>query len=180
MSIWKNLRGDGEKDERPAEELASTLPATLAPTAPSEPRRRRREEQQVANIGKSITIKGDVTGQEDLVIEGRVEGRIELASHHLTIGPNGEIEAEISAKQVTIIGRVVGNVTAAERVEVCDTGRLEGDLVAPRLLIQEGAVINGAISMKKSEAKPSTPPRPESAPRPQNAPRLEDVSKTAS
>lgn len=103
----------------------------------------------MANIGKSISIKGDVVGDEDTVIEGRVEGRIELKNHHLTVGPNGDVAGEIGAKQVTIVGRVTGNITAAERVEVCDSGRLDGDIVAPRLLVQEGAQVNGNVTMKQ-------------------------------
>ena len=72
----------------------------------------------MANIGKSITIRGEVTGEEDLIIEGRVEGRIELLNHHLTVGPNGQVEAEVIAKEVTIVGHVSGNVTATERAEI--------------------------------------------------------------
>jgi cytoskeletal protein CcmA (bactofilin family) len=108
----------------------------------------------MANIGKSISIKGNVTGDEDTVIEGRVDGHVELKNHHLTVGPNGDVKGEISAKQCTIVGTVQGNVTAVERIEVADTGRIEGDLVSPRLLIQEGAQVNGSISMQPAtEAK---------------------------
>ena len=179
MSIWKNIRGEGEED------VVSTPPAPSAapmPRSTLEPRGRRDGGETVANIGKSITIKGDVTGEEDLVIEGHVEGRIDLKSHHLTIGPNGEILAEISAKQVTIIGRVVGNVSAAERVEICDTGRLEGDLRSPRLLIHEGAVLNGSVSMKKGDAGAAVQrPAAQGQAQPQGGPpKLSDVSKTAS
>jgi cytoskeletal protein CcmA (bactofilin family) len=102
----------------------------------------------MANIGKSITIKGEVTGDEDLVVEGRVEGRFDLKNHHLTIGTNGDVKAEVSAKAVTVIGRVTGNINATERVEIRETGRVDGDIVAPRLLVQEGAQVNGAITMK--------------------------------
>jgi cytoskeletal protein CcmA (bactofilin family) len=102
----------------------------------------------MASIGKSISIKGNVTGNEDTVIEGRVDGHVELKNHHLTVGPNGEVKGEISAKQCTIVGTVKGNVTALERIEVADTGRVEGDLSSPRLLIQEGAQVNGSISMQ--------------------------------
>ena len=101
----------------------------------------------MANIGKSLRIKGDVSGDEDTVVEGHVDGRIELASHHLTVGPNGDVKGEISAKQVTIVGVVRGNVTASERIELSDSGRVEGDLQSPRLLIHEGALVNGNISM---------------------------------
>ena len=109
--------------------------------------REREEGAGMANIGKSISIKGDVIGDEDTVIEGRVEGRIELKNHHLTIGPNGDVRGEISAKQVTIVGRVSGNVVATERAELRDSGRIEGDLLTPRLLVQEGGQLNGKITM---------------------------------
>ena len=106
----------------------------------------------MANIGKSISIKGDVEGDEDTVIEGRVEGRVSLKSHHLTIGPNGDVQGEIAANQVTVVGKVAGNIVATERIEVRDSGRIEGDLIAPRLAVAEGALINGAISMKEPGA----------------------------
>ena len=115
----------------------------------------------MANIGKSITIRGEVTGEEDLVIEGRVEGRIELLNHQLTVGPNGHVEAEVIAKEVTIIGHVSGNVTATERAEIQESGRLDGDLASPRLLIQEGAELNGGVTMKvPSVARGEKPARP--------------------
>jgi cytoskeletal protein CcmA (bactofilin family) len=106
----------------------------------------------MANIGKSIAIKGDVSGDEDLVIEGRVEGRIELKNHQLTVGPNGEVKAEVAAKQVTIIGRVSGNVVATERLEIQESGRIDGDVQAPVLVVQEGAIVNGTVTMKVSGA----------------------------
>ena len=102
----------------------------------------------MANIGKSISVKGDVSGDEDTVIEGRVNGRVELKNHHLTVGPNGIVEGEISAKQVTVVGKVNGNISATERLELADSSQVSGDLISPRLLVQEGAQLNGNISMK--------------------------------
>ncbi len=137
MSLWKHPPEGSEKSSGVA---LSHVPA---------PRENRdMGEEAVANIGKSISIKGDVLGDEDTVIEGRVEGRIELKNHHLTIGPNGDVQGEVSAKQVTIEGRVSGNVVATERIELRDSGRIEGDLTTPRLLVQEGSQMNGKISMK--------------------------------
>jgi len=101
----------------------------------------------IANIGRSVSIRGDVQGDEDLYIEGKVDGRISLASHHLIIGPNGQIRGEVGARQVTVVGSVEGNITATERVEVCDSGVVDGDITSPRLLIQEGASFNGSITM---------------------------------
>lgn len=101
----------------------------------------------VANIGKSVVFKGDLSGEEDLEIEGRVEGKIHLPSHQLTIGANGQAKAEIDAKTIIVTGHVIGNVTATERCEVQAAGVVDGDIRAPRLLVQEGAVVNGNITM---------------------------------
>jgi cytoskeletal protein CcmA (bactofilin family) len=101
----------------------------------------------VANIGKSITIKGDLTGNEDLVIDGNIEGRIDLPNNQLTIGAEGKIKADIHAKSAVVVGHVSGNVSATERIEVQASGIVDGDVRAPRLVVQEGAVLNGAVEM---------------------------------
>jgi len=108
----------------------------------------------MANIGKSITLKGDLSGNEDLVIEGHVEGRVDLPSNQLTIGANGSCSAEVHAKNVVVIGKVNGNIIATERIEIQATGLVNGDVSAPKLIVQEGAVVNGAIEMG-SKAKAS-------------------------
>jgi cytoskeletal protein CcmA (bactofilin family) len=115
---------------------------------------------RMANIGKSITIQGDLTGNEDLVIEGTVKGRVELPNNQLTIGEGGKLHAELNAKSVVIVGNVNGNVNASERVEIHGTGVVNGDVRTPRLIVQEGAVINGSVEMTKADAKAgaSTPP----------------------
>jgi cytoskeletal protein CcmA (bactofilin family) len=105
--------------------------------------------KDVANIGKSISIKGDLTGNEDIVIEGKVEGKVELPNNQLTIGANGQVKAEINAKSVIVVGRVAGNVRGTDRVEIQATGVVEGDVSAPRLVVAEGAVVNGSIQMGK-------------------------------
>ncbi len=101
----------------------------------------------MANIGKSISIRGDLTGNEDMVIEGKVEGKVDLPNSELTVGANGHVKADIHAKGVVIVGHVVGNVTGLERVEIQATGRVEGDVSAPKLIVAEGAQLNGAIQM---------------------------------
>ena len=115
----------------------------------------------MANIGKSIIFKGDLTGDEDIEIEGQIEGKISLPKNQLTIGAHGRVKAELSAKAVVVVGHITGNVTATERVEVQASGVVEGDIRAPRLLIQEGAVVNGAVEMTKGEGvaarKPESP-----------------------
>ena len=101
----------------------------------------------MANIGKSITLKGDLSGNEDLVIEGHIEGRVDLPNNQLTIGANGTCAAAVHAKTVIVVGKVTGNVTATERIEIQSTGLVNGDVSAPRLIVQEGAVVNGSIEM---------------------------------
>ncbi len=113
----------------------------------------------MANIGKSITIKGDLSGNEDLVIEGQVEGKIELPSNQLTIGAEGNAAAEIHAQKVVVIGKVTGNVSATERIEIQASGFVDGDVKAPRLVVEEGAVLNGAIAMESpGGARPAPKP----------------------
>ena len=101
----------------------------------------------MANIGKSISLKGDLSGNEDLTIEGNVEGRVDLPNNLLTIGANGTVNAEVHAKTVVVIGKVTGNVGATERIEIQATGLVNGDVSAPRLVVAEGAVVNGSIEM---------------------------------
>jgi cytoskeletal protein CcmA (bactofilin family) len=106
--------------------------------------------EAMANIGKSISIKGDLTGEEDIQVEGSVEGRVDLPNNQFTVGPEGRVRAEIHAKLVVVIGQVNGNIIAAERLEVQATGVIHGDVKSPRLIVHEGAVINGSIEMSKS------------------------------
>jgi len=115
----------------------------------------------MANIGKSISIKGDLTGNEDLVIEGKVEGKVELPNNQLTVGANGVVKAEVSAKSVVVIGRVAGNVKGSERIEIQATGIVEGDVAAPRLVVAEGAVVNGSIQMTKQTGAAAAAPAAE-------------------
>jgi cytoskeletal protein CcmA (bactofilin family) len=106
------------------------------------------------NIGKSVIIKGELNGSEDLTIEGLVEGKIELRQNVLTIGPNGKIKAQVFAKSVIILGEVTGNVTATEKVDIRDNGSVDGDIAAPRVAIAEGAHFRGSIDMQRTGAKP--------------------------
>ena len=102
------------------------------------------------NIGKSVIIKGELNGSEDLTIEGLVEGKIELRQNVLTIGPNGKIKAQVFAKSVIILGEVTGNVTATEKVDIRDNGSVDGDIAAPRVAIAEGAHFRGSIDMQRT------------------------------
>jgi cytoskeletal protein CcmA (bactofilin family) len=130
--------------------------------------------RDVVNIGKSVVIKGELSGSEDLTIEGQVEGKIELRQNVLTIGPNGKIKAQVFAKAVIVLGEVVGNVTASEKVDIRDNGSVDGDLVSPRVAIAEGAHFRGSIDMQrqgapKAEAKAEAKPAPAPAAQPVKA-----------
>jgi cytoskeletal protein CcmA (bactofilin family) len=107
-------------------------------------------ERDVVNIGKSVVIKGELNGSEDLTIEGHVDGKIELREHVLTIGPNGKIKAQVFAKAVVVLGEVTGNVTATEKVDIRDSGSVDGDIVAPRVAIAEGAHFRGSVDMQRA------------------------------
>jgi cytoskeletal protein CcmA (bactofilin family) len=128
--------------------------------------RRHVDSRDIVNIGKSVVIKGELTGSEDLTVEGYVDGTIELKDHVLTIGPHGRIKAEIFAKAVVVLGQVTGNVTASEKVDIRDNGSVEGNLVAPRVAIAEGAHFRGSVDMqRKPEAdKPAEPLKAEVKP----------------
>jgi cytoskeletal protein CcmA (bactofilin family) len=126
-------------------------------------------EKGPVNIGKSVVIKGELTGSEDLTIEGHVEGKIELRQNVLTIGPNGKIKAQVFAKSVIILGEVTGNVTATEKVDLRDNGSVDGDIAAPRVAIAEGAHFRGSIDMQRAGGKPAES-KPAQAAAAQNAP----------
>lgn len=171
MSLFDRIRGDkSEPGEAPANsqgapaapappiarEPAANVgaPERSGPTSPPPTPAQSKAVQStavaggnMANIGKSITLKGDLSGNEDLVIEGHIEGRVDLPNNQLTIGANGSCAAEVHAKTVVVVGKVTGNVTASERIEIQATGLVNGDVSAPRLIVQEGAVVNGSIEM---------------------------------
>src|SRR5213594_2910148 len=111
--------------------------------------------EELASIGKSIVINGELSGSEDLTIEGRVDGKIELRDHVLTVGSNGKIKAQVSAKAIVVLGHVTGNLNATEKVDVKETGSVEGDIVAPRVAIADGSHFRGSIDMQKKD-QPTT------------------------
>ena len=103
------------------------------------------------DLGKSVIIKGELSGSEDLTLYGQMEGSIRLPDHMLTIGPHADIKAEIFAKTVVIMGTVTGNVTAGEKVEIRATGSVTGDIVSPRLAIADGGCLRGRVEIPQSD-----------------------------
>ncbi len=140
-------------------------PAAPAPFTP--PVNPVRQEIAAVNIGKSVVIKGELSGSEDLLIEGQVDGKIELRQNLLTIGPNAKIKAQVFAKTVVVEGQVHGNISAGERIDIRDKGVVEGNLAAPRVAIADGAHFRGSIDMqggKAENAAADTKPASTSAP----------------
>ena len=128
---------------------APVTPSDAAGLSAPQPEARRQNERDVVNVGKSVVIKGELNGSEDLTIEGHVEGKIELKDYVLTIGPNGKIKAQVFAKAVIVLGEVHGNVTASEKVDIRDNGSVDGDIVSPRVAIAEGAHFRGSVDMQR-------------------------------
>jgi cytoskeletal protein CcmA (bactofilin family) len=149
--MWKR-----DEAVRPPQTVGTgSAPSAADPAARTEPTRP--QAREIVNIGKSVVIKGELTGSEDLTIEGQVEGKIELRQNVLTIGPNGKIKAQVFAKAIVVQGEVHGNITATERVDIRDNGSVDGDLSAPRVAIADGAHFRGSIDMQKG-GKPADSP----------------------
>ncbi len=115
-------------------------------------------------IGPGITIKGDVTGDEDLVIKGSVEGTIDLGTNEVTISESGKVKADIKAKVVVISGEVTGDVSGSEKVIISKSGNVRGNIIAPRMTLEDGAVFKGSIDMDPGDVSnrkgPTAAPQP--------------------
>ena len=107
-----------------------------------------------ATIGKGLFIKGEITGSESLFIDGKVEGSINLPGNRVTVGRNGQVAANITAREIVILGKVRGNVSATDRVDIRAEGALTGDVAAARISIEDGAFFKGGIDIRKPEVKP--------------------------
>jgi len=114
-------------------------------------------------MGRSLVVKGELTGSEDLTISGQFEGTIDVQGHSVTIGPEGKVKAGIQAARVVIYGSVQGNISVRERVEIHKTGQVVGDLVAAGISIEDGAYFKGKIEiLREAEHSPEIPPAPKS------------------
>jgi len=159
--MWKSRR----EDEKPS---TSPTPQPSAPVVPAptsyQPRtvetpKMDNYRADVAHIGKSVIIKGELSGSEDLFLDGEVEGNIDLRNHNLVIGPNGRVRANVHAKDVTVHGKVDGNITGVEKVELKKSAVLNGDVNTVRIVIEDGAFFKGSIDIRKAEGK-AEPVRP--------------------
>jgi cytoskeletal protein CcmA (bactofilin family) len=152
--MWK--RDDPSRPAGPAASAAPVAPQSSPASddtdaARGEPRLRG---EARASIGTSIVIKGELSGSEDLTIEGEVEGKIELREHVLTVGPSGRIRAHVAARSIIVLGQVTGDLTATDKVDIQAQGSVEGDIVAPRVAIADGATFRGSIDMQRKVSPP--------------------------
>jgi cytoskeletal protein CcmA (bactofilin family) len=157
--MWKRDESVRNPSGQPA---AAQQPVQAPAGTAGRPDAGQKLEKDIVNIGKSVVIKGELSGSEDLTIEGLVEGTIELRDHVLTIGPNGKIRAQIFAKAVIVLGEVTGNVTATEKIDIRDKGSVDGDIVSPRIAIAEGSHFRGSVDMQKKPTAQQPKPAAES------------------
>src|SRR3954447_11593317 len=168
--VWKKSDDppSPQPQATPAPRPMTAAPApspSPAPAAASEPQRRPSER---ATIGPSIFIKGDLSGEEDLVIEGRVEGKVDLKQNNVTVGKNGRVKADVFGKVVVIEGEVDGNVFAREQAILRQSGAIRGNITAPRVILEDGSRFKGSIDREAPKemggpARSSEPSRSEPA-----------------
>lgn len=138
----------------PNPRVATPTPTSYNDPSPaSAPRNATLNTTDQATIGKSLIIKGEVTGSEALYIDGRVEGSINLSGNRVTVGRNGVVNANIAAREIVVLGKVRGNLTASDRVDIRTEGSLTGDVVAQRISIEDGAFFKGGIDIRKPGQK---------------------------
>ena len=158
--MWKPRPDEKPASSNPSQQPTLTPPATpgagfVKETRPPEPPKVSQpfRSEVAAHIGKSVVVKGELSGSEDLYLDGEVEGTIELRDHTLIVGPNGRIRAHISAREIIIHGKVEGNITSGERVELKRSCVLEGDIVTQRIMIEDGAFFKGSVDLER-ESRP--------------------------
>ena len=160
LPMWKPTN-QPTSPSRPGEPERPAMPASSVPSmsepAAAAPRTAATTTTTAdqATIGKSLVIKGEVTGSESLYIDGRVEGSINLSGNRVTVGRNGVVAANINAREIVVLGKVRGNLTASDRVDIRSDGSLTGDVVAARISIEDGAFFKGGIDIRKAGQKPN-------------------------
>ncbi len=161
--MWKRK----EDEYTPAAEPPVSQPSVAAASMPARPAEPPRNEglrsSEIATIGKSVVVKGELSGNEDLVIDGDVEGSITLRGQTLTVGPHGRVRANIEARNVIVYGRIDGDILAADRVDLRKSASLSGNIATTRISIEDGAFFKGGIDIQKPESAPKVEPKSQSA-----------------
>ena len=162
--MWKPTQTGSTNVHPTPEPVRPTPPAPVYENTPSRPAAAASVDQ--ATIGKGLTIKGEINGSESLYIDGKVEGSVNLPGNRVTVGRNGQVAASITAREIVVLGKVRGNVTASDRVDIRAEGSLSGDVSAARISIEDGAFFKGGIDIKKAEAPKPATPAPAATPEP--------------
>ena len=151
--MWKPNQAGSPSPSSGTEPVRPAVPATSSneptSTRPSGASPAASAIADQATIGKSLVVKGEVTGSESLYIDGKVEGAINLPGNRVTVGRNGQVSANISAREVVVLGKVRGNINAQDRVDIRSEGSLTGDVIAQRISIEDGAFFKGGIDIRK-------------------------------
>ena len=143
--MWKRDQAVATPEARPIQQ--SVEPPRITTPAPEIRVVAPPAERTSVDLGKSVVIKGQLSGSEDLTLHGHMEGSISLPDHTLTVGPQADVKADIDAKSVTVVGAVTGKVKATDKIEIQSTGTVTGDIVSPRLVIAEGGSLRGKVEM---------------------------------
>lgn len=145
--MWRKEDGNPQASpEVPSGSMNSTTAGKTGSVAPSV------SGKGSACVSQGIKIKGELTGSEDLFIDGIVDGKINLANSVLTVGPNATVKAEIASRELVVRGRTEGKLTATERIQIWHTARVQGDLKAERISIEEGAEVHGKMEAGKASS----------------------------
>ena len=148
--MWKPSQP--EPSSSPSAPPEPVRPAPAPPAVESANRAGASSAEQ-ASISKGLFIKGEISGSESLFIDGKVEGSINLNGNRVTVGRNGQVAASITAREVVVLGKVRGNVTATDRVDIRAEGAVHGDISCSRISVEDGAALKGGIQVRSSEAK---------------------------
>ena len=152
--MWKPNQ-PGTSHSTPSDPIRPSAPLVPEPVAQRPSPSPSSSSSEQATIGKSLTIKGEITGSEMLFIDGHVEGSVNLPGNRVVVGRNGQVAANISAREVVVLGKVNGNINASDRVDIRNEGSLTGDVVAQRISIEDGAYFKGGIDIRKPAAPSS-------------------------
>jgi len=162
MSMFIKRREEDEQIPRPggapSRVTAQSSPSHTAVAAPPTPPTKPVAAQGSTTIGRTVTIKGEVRSEEDLLIDGQMEGRLDLGRNRLVVGPNGTVRADIGAREVDLHGVINGNVEAAERIILRKNSKLVGDLKMASVVIEDGAYFKGSIDITRPQDANSTAP----------------------
>ncbi len=152
--MWK--QNEREVPAPPAKPQPNNPPATPVAAGVSAPAPRSGGSDRATHLSKTIQLKGTITGNEDLFVDGKLEGSVDLPKNVLTIGANGQVQASVNAREVVILGKLNGNISAADRVEIKAQGALTGDVSAARISIEDGAFFKGGIDIRKGAGVAAT------------------------